>query len=60
MKFYRGLIFINIFIAGIILFEIIAYAWIGHHQPCIHYLVDGLLVVISSIDIFWCVRLERQ
>lgn len=60
MKFYRGLIFLNIFIAGIILFEIIGYAWIGHHQACIHYIIDSFLLVITLMDIYWCIRLIRQ
>lgn len=60
MKFYRGLIFVNILFACITIFEIIGYAWLMHHHLCLSPILDGLLVVVSFVDIAWCISLTQH
>ncbi len=56
-KGYRGVIVLNIIFAGIVMYEIVGYAWLRNHTVCIHPVVDFIIVLISAIDIVKCVQL---
>ncbi|MBP3851696.1 MAG: hypothetical protein J6D36_04050 [Erysipelotrichaceae bacterium] len=57
MRFYRGLIVLNIMFALIVIFEIVGYAWIIKKTVCVHIVIDGLVAIASLFDVAWSARL---
>ncbi|MBB5182025.1 hypothetical protein [Catenisphaera adipataccumulans] len=60
MKFYRGLVIVNILVAVIVLYEVIGYAWVHSHTYCLSLPGDIFLVIICAADIFYCLKTRKK